>query len=270
MGLRIIFTFFLFFNFIIGFGQNYFQEGCKQYYEFDDYNKAIELFTKAIENNQELANSYLLRGASKIVSGQYAGATADLEASIAIDSNNYKAYYYYGRFYFTQGFFQTSIKYYDKAIMKNPKAAANAYDDRAIAKAEKGDYNSALIDEATAISLEPKRSNYWCNRGIIKLKLKLYKESISDFDEAIKLDNDPQAYSNRGVAYSELKLYSKAIDDFTISIEKLPYAKDLPYLRGLSYIAIGKKDLACIDFEKSQKMGHSIAQQALNKYCLAK
>lgn len=248
-------------------GQNYFELGYKEYYNNNNFEKAIDLFTKAIENEQNLSQSFLLRGAAKINNGKYFGVLTDLDFSIELDSNNYKAYYYYGRFYFTQGFFKSSIQYYEKAIIKNNECA-NCYDDLAIAISESNlNYSLSLEYENKAINIAPKNSIYLVNRGIIKTKLNLLDEALIDFEEAIKIDESPQAYANRGITYSKLNEHNKAIDDFTIAIKKLELAKDLPYLRGIEYIAIGKRDLACVDFLNSFKLGYKIAENKMKEYC---
>ena len=83
-----------------------------------------------------------------------------------------------------------------------------------------------------------------------------YQDAIKDFDKAIQIDSLPQAYSNRGVARAQLGLHKEAISDYTKGIELLPLAIDLPYLRGISYKAIGEIKKACLDISKSADMGY--------------
>ncbi len=248
------------------YAQNYYELGYKQYYEGNDDKKSIELFTKAIQNGQEPAKSYMLRAAAKISLNDLGSVVQDLESSLKLDSNNYKTYYYYGRFYFIQGFYKNSLKYYDKAIAREKKSA-NSYDERAIARGEVGDFKGAISDETKAISIDPSQSSFYVNRGHAKLKLKLFNESIEDFDKAIQLANDPQGYANRGVANLELKQFDKAISDLTVGIAKLPDAKDLPYHRAMAYSALGKNNEACEDLSKSMKLGYAPAKNKHKEIC---
>lgn len=246
------------------FSQNFYEEGCKQYFNGNDDRISIQLFSKAIENNQELAKAYMMRGAAKISLEKYIDAISDLEYSIKLDSNNYKAYFYYGRVYFVQGFFGLALKYYNKAIIKNPQDA-DLYDDRAIVKGFTEDYKGAIDDEDKAIKINPNNCEYYINRGFAKAKLNLFVEAIKDYNIAIKIGENPQVYANRGNAYAAIGKHKEAIDDFTLAISKLPKAQDLNYFRGLSYKIIGKKEEACNDFKKSAEMGYLPAKEEQKK-----
>jgi tetratricopeptide (TPR) repeat protein len=250
-------------------GQNFYEEGYKQYMSGNDDKRSVELFTKAIANNQEVAKSFMMRGASKIYLKDFVGAAADLEYSIKLDSSNHKAYFYYGKFYFAQGFFNAAIKNYNIAISKNSKDA-DVFDYRAIAKGELGDLNGAIADEDIAIQLNSSKSDFYINRGHSKLGLKQFSEAIEDFNKALSIDNNPKAISNRGVAYAGLGKHEEAIKDFTSAIEKMPKAKDMNYLRGLSYKALGKMDEACMDFSISARLGYQLAVEEQKVSCLNK
>lgn len=239
------------------FSQNFYKEGVNEYLNGSE-KKAIDLLTKAIENNQEVANSYMYRGGAKIYINDFYSSIQDLQTSLKLDSNNYKTYFYIGRNYFYQGFYETAIKYYDKAIYINNKDA-NVYDERAVAKGMNGDFEGAIKDENFAISLDPTISDYYTNRGFAESALRKYNGAIKDFDKAIKIDGNPQAFSNRGIAKAKLGLHKEAIDDFTKAIELIPTAKDLPYLRGQSYKALGELKKACADIIKSADMGYEQA-----------
>jgi tetratricopeptide (TPR) repeat protein len=249
------------------YSQNYYEEACKQYFNGNDDKISVELFTKAIENNQDVAKSYMYRGASKTFLNDFFGALSDIEESIRQDSSNYKAYYYRGRLYFAQGFFNKAVNQYNIAISKNP-TDADVYDVRAIARAKESNYEGAIEDENTAIKINPMKADYYNNRGFAKSELKQYKEAIKDFDMALKTGNAPRAYANKGIALSALGMYKEAIENFTIGIEKMPKAKDMNYYRALSYQALGKKELACQDLAKSAEMGYQPAISEQKKTCL--
>jgi len=72
------------------------------------------------------------------------------------------------------------------------------------------------------ISLIPTNWHY-CNRGILKSDIGLYKESIIDFSKAIEIDSMNYIYFyNRGLAYRKLELLDSAILDYIKSIELNP------------------------------------------------
>src|SRR5262245_50557691 len=105
------------------FGQNYFEEGRKEYYA-SNYDRSIELLTKAILNDQEIARSLMFRGAVKIILSQMDDALADLESSKLIDSSYPRLYFYFGKFYVLDGKYDLAIANYSKAIAGDPRDAA--------------------------------------------------------------------------------------------------------------------------------------------------
>lgn len=249
--------------------QNYYEQAYNQYFNGNDDKISVELFTKAIENNQDLAKSYMYRGAAKTYLSDYIGAAMDIKQSIRLDSNDYKVYYYYGKLYFAQGFFETALRQYNIAISKNSKDA-DVFDFRAIAKMRIGDFRGAMEDEELAIGINPLKADFFNNRGYAKLELKEYQSAIDDFDLALKKGNTPRSYANKGNALAALGKYKEAIEVYTIALEKMPKAKDVNYFRGLSYQKIGEKTQACKDFAKSAEMGFEPASAALKENCAFK
>ena len=245
--------------------QTFYDKAYKEYQMGNDQ-VAINLFDKSIQNNENIAKSYLYRGVSKTYIGKYFEAMSDIKASINIDSNYYKSYFFYGRIYFAQGFFSTAIKYYDISIRKNARDA-DVYDDRAMANVQEGKYMEAIKDEDIAISINKNKSDYFNNRGYAKIQIKDYQSAIKDFDIAIKIGDSPRAYANKGTALASLGNHQEAIMCFTIGIEKMPKAIDMNYLRGLSYKALGKNEQACKDFNKSAEMKYEPAISEFKKTC---
>ncbi len=246
--------------------QNYYEEGMKQYFNGNDDNKSIELFTKAIENSQEVSKALMMRGAAKIQLKKYSDALLDLNSSMRIDSNYYKTYFYYGRLYFIQGFYQSALKYYSLALAKNPKDS-DSYNERAASKGKLGDFKGAIQDEDSAIYYNPKDAEYYCNRGYAKFELNKPDEAINDYNTSIHLQPTASAYCNRGIAFAAKQNHSNAIQDYTKAIEMNPDKLDFYYYRGLSYKKTNEKNAACADFVKSAKMGFPPAVDEHNKLC---
>jgi tetratricopeptide (TPR) repeat protein len=151
------------------YSQNFFEEGLKQYYLHNE-ELAIELFSKAISNNQEIAKSFMMRGATKIHQGYYIQARTDLNISISIDSNLYKSFQYIGRSYFFESQPDSAILYFKQAIKLN-MTDPDLYDDKAMAEVLRGNFYQAILDEDIAIKLNQNDENYYVTRGYAKLQL---------------------------------------------------------------------------------------------------
>ena len=243
----------------LGFSQNYFEEGKKEYYASNN-SKAIELFTKAILNDQEMAKSLMYRGAAKIFLGQFDEALADLESSKKIDSTSPKLYFYFGKLYLIGGKPDIAIPYYSKVIALNPRDSvaltASAYDERGGAKAITNDLVGALADLNAAIALDSTKENFYTDRGYTRILLKQYEAAIKDINQSLKIEPNHKAYADRGLALSMTNQHQKAIEDYTKALEFIHEDGEVLYLRGISYKALGKKAEACADLNKSNELGY--------------
>ncbi len=169
------------------------------------------------------------------------------------DKNIYKVYAYNNRgiIYAEKGDYDKAIDDYTTAISLDEKYV-NAYNGRGIAYAEKGDYDKAIDDYTTAISLDEKYTKAYYNRGIAYKAKGDYNKAIDDYTTAIKLDDKyVYAYNNRGIAYVHKGEYDKAIKDFTKAIELDGKNSDAYNNRGNAYKAKGDYDEAIDDYNKA-------------------
>ena len=242
---------------------NYFETASKEYF-YGDLNKAIEFFTKSIIDKQEIANSYMYRGAAKGFLGKFSEALIDIDSSFSIDTSNKKINYYYGKIYLLKKEYKKAIQYTNKAIINNPRDAA-AYDQRAIANMGLEHFTNAIVDDNIAIKIDSLKQIFYTNRGFAKLKLKEYEEAIKDFNNSLRLEPNQKAYANRGSAYSQLNQHQSAISDYTKSLEINPDDSEVLYYRGISYRTIKKMEEACSDLKRSRKLGYNNANDILKK-----
>jgi tetratricopeptide (TPR) repeat protein len=84
--------------------------------EKGQYQEAIPLLDKAIENDPEYLGAYINRGADKSALGDYQEAIKDYQKVIELDSNNTLALFNIGNNYKRLEDYSTAIKYYNKAF----------------------------------------------------------------------------------------------------------------------------------------------------------
>ena len=239
----------------ICFSQNFYEEGRMEYFK-GNLKNSIELFGKSINMKEEISKSYMLRGAAKAMLSEFSSAFNDLDSSLRIDSSYYKTYFYYGKAYALKGAYFAAMKYFNKAISKNSKDAV-IYDNIAIVKVKMKDFKDAITNEDIAIGIDSLKAESYTCRGWAKYEMKLYNEAILDYNKSLNIKFDLQTYLDRGIAYAALKIYDKAITDFSTVVAASPKNGEVYYYRGLSYKAIGSKIEACLDFEKSVELKYS-------------
>jgi Flp pilus assembly protein TadD len=145
------------------------------------YDRAIALFSKALEINPRYAEAYNNR----------AFAYSDIHK------------------------FDKAISDYTKAIEIKPMYAA-AYNNRGVAYENKGQYDKAISDFSTALEINPRYAEAYNNRGIVYAKGKGQNDkAISDFIKAIEINPElADFYDNRGITYERLGDKEKACSDW--------------------------------------------------------
>ena len=104
-------------------GKDYFNRGLACFAK-DQYDEAIEAFTKAIELNDGYAfSSYVNLGVVYFEKGEYDKATDACTKAIEIDPGFIGAYHNRGDFYCKQGKFALAIKDYKKVLELEKKLA---------------------------------------------------------------------------------------------------------------------------------------------------
>ena len=178
-----------------GDAQQYFRNGVG-FSENQEYNKAIDYLSKAIDIWPSFPSAYLERGYAFRQLNKLDEALYDFTKAIELDPHN--AYSYYER-----AIVQEIKRDYDKAILdytysiKLKEDFDTAYFFRGIVREKKGELENAIKDYSQAINISPKDSMYLFKRGLAKHNLGQYKESVEDYEKAINLDpKNLQAYNN--------------------------------------------------------------------------
>ena len=113
------------------------------------YWDAIEEFTKAIELNPNLTQTYLYRGHAYSQVNEYQNAIGDYNKGINLDSTIAQAYDNRGAAHHNLGQIQLAIDDYNKAIELDP-TLSKVYSNRSIAYAQLGKYAKSEADKVEA------------------------------------------------------------------------------------------------------------------------
>jgi hypothetical protein len=151
-----------------------------------------------------------------------------------------------------------AIKELTKAISLNPRYII-AYSVRSYAYQQFREYQSALADFNTIISLTPEDSSVYIERGMLYWKrLKDLKSALSDFDQAIKIDIETGSRlfhihcNKRGKLKYELNDFRGALADFNSWIA---YSSDPQQTFNFMYYNTFGMNF---DFSKSPKYHHDL------------
>jgi S1-C subfamily serine protease len=145
---------------------------------------------------------------------------------------------------------------------------AEAFHNRGLAFAAKGNLDQAISDISQGIRLDPQRAYRWQERGELYTRQGKYPQGIADITEAIRLDPTPRTfrYHNRAEAYRGLGDLPRAIADFSEAIRLDPVARSFRFHdRGNALRDAGQYDRALIDYETALKLAPTNAWLLLER-----
>lgn len=142
---------------------------------------------------------------------------------------------------------QKVIQTYNRVISKNP-GDINAYINRGIAYYRQDQYNQAITNYTQALKINQNIHAY-INRGIAYHRVGKYELAIADYNKALSINsNSVDAYINRGITYRRQGKYKLAIADFNKAISIDANNGDAYYALGLTYTQLGNQQAAIASY----------------------
>ena len=127
------------------------------------------------------------------------------------------------------------IRFYSQAIRLRPNYP-EAFNNRGIARHDKGDLEGELQDFNEAIRLKPDYADPFNNRGIARRTEGDLEGTLHDYDEAIRLKPDyAEAFNNRGIARRAKGDLEGTLRDFNEAIRLKPDFANAYYNRTIIF-----------------------------------
>ncbi|OGU58336.1 MAG: hypothetical protein A2X64_09970 [Ignavibacteria bacterium GWF2_33_9] len=165
-----------------------------------------------------------------------------------------------------QGDFSNAVKDLTEAIKTDPENY-DIFNMRAIAYSELNKYDAALADFSKCIELRPNNESYF-NRGNARFAVRMFKEAIDDFNEALKYNKkDVKTLYKRAAAYYNIEDFYNSLIDFDelIRVESDNY--NAYYERAITKLQLGRISDACKDLQYANDHGISKAKELIDKFC---
>jgi tetratricopeptide (TPR) repeat protein len=184
----------------------------------DDFDRAIVLFTQAIERDGRNAQAYYYRASAYVNKEEDENAMADVETALEIDPNHDRALTLRGWLYLQDEEFDKAITDCSKAIRLNPKSA-DAYTTRASAYEGRKEYAKAIADYKSAIRLdsedaETHNSLAWILATCPNAELRSGSSAVEHATAACRLSNykDAVHLDTLAAAHAESGQFRQAVD----------------------------------------------------------
>jgi len=174
------------------------------------------------------------------------------------------AYYHRGNAYCDAKEYDRAIADYTTAISLKPDYF-EAYTNRATVYSGKGLYDSAIGDYTRALSLDANFKIY-VNRGHVYMSKGLWNDAEEDFRKAIGLNPKyEEGYNGLGMIYYLNAQYEKAYNNFSIAIELNPRNASSFVNRGYAYLRKTENVLARADFQEACRLGNQSGCEAAGR-----
>jgi tetratricopeptide (TPR) repeat protein len=129
---------------------------------------------------------------------------------------------------------------------------AGLYNNRGVAKAVKGDLDSAIKDFDAALDNYPNSIDALKNRGLVRKQQREYNNAINDFTRALQIkDNSPDILNLRGSVLLDKEEYDRAIGDFDKAISLDRKFVNAYINRGQAFYFKRDFDRAILDFNQA-------------------
>lgn len=197
--------------------------------------RSHNLNTPAVQSdNVEITEEVLMQtadyenaGKTKLLSGDVAGAIADLTTAIEAGNAAIDVYVLRGEAYLQSGDYRAALADFDAAIAMDVNNAVAHYD-RALLNSRLEDYSAALNDinnALAAFTVQPSEMlqmrDLYAKRGQLNLWLKNWNGAIADFTNSLARPEgviNPSVYAERAEAYTAIGEYQNAINDYTSAV----------------------------------------------------
>ena len=232
----------------------------------NDYSRAVDSYSKAIELQPYFAGTYSARSLANFALGNFNKAIEDCTTAIQLDttSSDMTAYLYCIRaiMHYSLKNYELSIKDFNKAIQLKEDNNHALYSLRSKSYIELGQYENAIKDLDISIQMEtiPKYlvENYLL-RGSAYAELKEYDKALSDFNKVLEIDvKNFKSYALCALIYYKQEKYNQAIENCNKLIQLRPNYGSGYYLRFKCYQGLGIAMQHLEDMQKAIELGYEI------------
>ena len=150
-------------------------------------------------------------------------------------------------------------------IFRPSRDAAMVFD-RGIQLKKAKKYREAISYFDRAIRLDPDYARAYTNRCFLHAVLDEFDRALSDCNRALALNpSDFRALYDRGRIHVATKQYDRAIADLSAALAQAPRLGDAYGDRAVAYYGKGDHERAWQDVHKAQQLGHEVPASFLDK-----
>jgi tetratricopeptide (TPR) repeat protein len=224
----------------------------------------LNFFTAIVDTYPNSAVAQYSMAALYTRMGDYRAAEGYINTAVALDPDNYKAWYDKGVLCRREGNDVMALDALNRsiAISKYPKA----YFSRALLYESTEQPDLALADIEIVLADDPKNARAWYIKGDCMEQKNDIAAALENYNNAIACDaGDPLFFIRRGLAYAKTGRYQPSLADLNTAVAMNPVNGEALYYRGIIKNKTGLD--GCGDLRSALGQGFRQAQPALQQFC---
>ena len=234
------------------------------HYEKGHYEKAFEMFDKAIQLSPRYSRAYSNRAATYIKKNKPDLAIQDLNMALSLGLEDSKVYNNRGDAYKAKDLLNLALIDYNRAIELNP-LNPRVYDNRGTLYVSQGKTEEALADFDKAIAIRPSFSEPYNNRGVLYLRIRQYDKAEESFLKSIQINkHNSEAYNNLGLTYLSRNQDDRALPYLEKALKLRPNYPSVLNNLGIIYGKKGQLKLALKQFNRIKELSPSFVEAYTN------
>lgn len=233
-------------------------------YQLEEHDTAIELISKAVRINPNLAEAHYNLGKVFEAQGKIDEAVDSYRRTIAINPGVGEAHYNLAIAFANMGKLDEAVASYRRAIAINPKDA-DAYYNMGNALRDQKKLDEAITAYQYALRINPQYAKVHNNLGIIFKTQGRLDEAITCYERAIAIDaNYADAHYNLANALDDLEDLNSAIACYQRALAINPNHAEAHNNLGNAFGKQGKLDEAIVHYQRAAELDPANSSSAHN------
>ena len=214
----------------------------------DDFPRALTFFEKAIETDPTYAEAWYQAGFTYGIQGRHGEALKASKQAAKLRPDWSETYVNIGASSFALGQYKEAADSYRQAIKLEDNKPDTQYSlGMSLEKLNRTD--EEILAYKRALLLKPDHAGAIEKLGMAYLKQKRYAEALTQFEQLKTYKPDAKTYNYIGESLIELGKAEESVDAFNNAVSYNPDFDKARYNLGRSYIKLGNRDMAQVQYE---------------------
>ena len=232
-----------------------------------NYRRAAELLDSAVRLNNQDADLVAHRGLARERSGDAAGAAADFRRAFQLQPGQATVLQELSSKAEAEGNLADAEHHLTKAISLHPRLS-DLYGQRGYLRYRQQKFQLAVQDYDSALLLDPTDAATVLNRGLALEKIGLPESAFRDFQEGLRMAPEwPRSWFLLGCHQLRKGAAEEAAALLTKAIQLDPGYGAAYLNRGIAHLRSGNTLQACSDLESAARSGMAVPEDLMKKAC---